>query len=175
MDLKNNKQRRKSIYILLLIFVSLGPILHSFKLLPSMHLFCFNFTASAPIGLYLMSWDQTLRTGDYVILEPPEHARKYLIVQGYDTQLLLKPVAALPGERYEIRKPWLRIGSRLALIHAEDNNGMLLKSQPDGEYTVPDDKVLLVAWDVPRSFDSRYFGPVELSLVRRKVFFAVGE
>lgn len=165
-----NWTRLKTLYMFLILAGLTGPLLHSVQLIPSMNIMFFNFTRSAPVGMYLSCFDQKVSNGDYVIVSPPENAKHYLYDRHWTvSSFLLKHVAALPGEQYEIRKPWLVIGDKEAYIFTEDSDGLPMQALPNGVYTVPAGKALLVSFDVPRSFDSRYFGPVDQSLIVRKV------
>jgi conjugative transfer signal peptidase TraF len=161
---------RKSLVIAAILAVFSGPLLYSFGLLPSLNLVFFNWTRSAPVGIYLAADDQTLVDGDYVVLRPPEAAKPYLYGRHWTTApYLLKRVAALPGERYEWKLPWLLAGDKAAFIFRTDPDGLPLPVPPDGVYAVPARHVLLVSWEVKQSFDSRYFGPVAQAQVVRKV------
>lgn len=105
-----------------------------------------------------------------MIVFPPEEAKPYLYDRHWTVaSFLLKHVAALPGEQYEIRKPWLVMGDKEAYIFTEDSDGLPMQAPVNGVYTVPEGKVLLISFDVQKSFDSRYFGPVDQSLIIRKV------
>lgn len=162
--------QQKTLYMLLLLLCLTGPLLHSFGLIPSLNLLFFNSTRSAPVGIYFSCFDQNIQHGDYVIVFPPEEAKPYLYDRHWTvSSFLLKKVAALSGESYEIRKPWLVMGENKAYIFETDSDGLPMKAPPNGVYIVPEGKVLLVSFDVPRSFDSRYFGPVDQSLIVRKV------
>lgn len=161
---------QKSLAIAAILAVFSGPLLYSFGLLPSLNLVFFNGTRSAPVGIYLAAADQTLTVGDYVVLRPPETAKPYLYGRRWTTApYLLKQVAALPGERYERKMPWLFAGSKAAYIFRTDPDGLPLPVPPDGMYTVPAGHILLVSWEMEQSFDSRYFGPVAQAQVVKKV------
>ena len=54
-------------------------------------------------------------------------------------------------------------------IFDKDPDNLPLPHLANGDYDVPENKLLLVSWDVTSSFDSRYFGPVDNKLVRKKV------
>jgi type IV secretory pathway protease TraF len=49
---------------------------------------------------------------------------------------------------------------------AHDSEARVLPDYPTGQYRVPSGEIWLVSPHNPRSFDSRYFGPVPASLVR---------
>ena len=159
--------------ILIFVFVSAvftGPLLYSFGLIPSLKFMFLNSTRSAPVGIYFSAFNQTLSSGDYVVLYPPEEAKPYLYGRHWTiAPFLLKQVAALPGEQYERKMSWLMVGRQAAYAFRSDPDGLPLPVPPDGVFTVPESKVLLVSWDEPQSFDSRYFGPVDQSLIVRKV------
>lgn len=153
-----------------ILAVFTGPLLYSFGLIPSLKFVFFNFTRSAPVGVYFSAFDQNLSAGDYVVSYPPETAKPYLYGRHWTVApFLLKRVAALPGDRYERRMPWLIVGDQAAYIFRSDPDGLPLPVPPDGVFIVPDGEVLLVSWGEPKSFDSRYFGPVDQSLIVRKV------
>lgn len=60
-----------------------------------------NASASAPIGLYWIDHDASLRVGDLVAISPPEEIARFLDGRHYlpSGVPLIKHVAALPGQR----------------------------------------------------------------------------
>ncbi|WP_421934277.1 S26 family signal peptidase [Phenylobacterium sp.] len=70
-----------------------------------------NITASAPMGLYRVSRADPLRRGDLVVARPSGRLAAFLAERGYLPLgvPLIKPVAALPGQRV------CRVGSAIMI------------------------------------------------------------
>lgn len=168
MKLKHPK--RLWVSLALLVIFSIPPFLHSFRLIPSLNLLFFNFSHSAPKGVYIAAWDQEIRVGDYLVMTPPEITKPYLYGRQWTTaKHLLKRVAALEGEQYSISDNWIAMNDKRAFIYEIDPDNLPLPRLPAGTHIVPDSQFLLVSWDVPSSFDSRYFGPIDKTLIFKKV------
>lgn len=133
-----------------------------------------NTTPSAPGGLwYVSDAPPSIRRGELVEVCPPAApvvrlaADRGWIERG-DCQAgtipLLKAVAAVAGDRVQIA------GGELARINGRQvpNTAALsgIPAWPDGVYTVPAGAVWLFSSYSPNSFDSRYFGPVPVGLIR---------
>lgn len=133
-----------------LLLVLMGPVLHMFYV---------NHTASAPRGLYL-ALPVEPSYGDYVNVSCPEDVPP-LAEKG---ELLLKRLRGLPGDVYVVNDDALFLnGEYYPLFRAK-----YLPMLPKGTYTVPDGYYFLLN-DHPRSFDSRYLGPIAREQVHSKM------
>jgi type IV secretory pathway protease TraF len=120
---------------------------------------CLNLTGSAPRGLWLKSRvPAVVERGMWVILPAPASVKPW--VRGWWP--LLKPVAAVAGERVCIMKEtlWIR-GQSYGRVFAVAN-GRELPSLREGCATVSAGEVFLAS-AVRASMDSRYFGAVPVS------------
>jgi conjugative transfer signal peptidase TraF len=140
-----------------------------------------NTTDSMPLGLWRQAADQAARPGDVVLLCLPEtpatelgQARGYIAPGPCPTgqEILLKPIAAGAGDVVTVSPSGMSIDGRPIANSAQlarDSRGRPLPAYPAGTYRVPAGEIWLVSPHNPRSFDSRYFGPVPASLVRSTV------
>ncbi|NML16992.1 conjugative transfer signal peptidase TraF [Azohydromonas caseinilytica] len=131
----------------------------------------FNSTRSIAQGLYRVT-EEPLRAGAYVLACPPPvqpflEARARLYIgpgicpgrMGY----LMKRVVAVCGDRVELTEAAVVVNGRAVPGSARlpaDTVGRPLP-QPTSASTVLGDEVLLMGDVSPRSFDGRYFGPVD--------------
>jgi conjugative transfer signal peptidase TraF len=138
-----------------------------------------NGTPSMPRGLWQVVADDTpLRRGEIVTVCPPDTmlirlgaARGYIPAGrcpgGYEP--LVKPIAATVGD-------WVAVSAAGETVNGlpvqgtaqlgHDSAGRLLPPFPAGTYRVPPGQVWLLSGHDPRSFDSRYFGPVPVANVQ---------
>jgi len=120
-----------------------------------------NSTDSAPRGIYMMSLNQKLHYGDYVIVSLAVDVPKLHVERGF---LLLKQVRGFPDDEYLVTDDALEIrGKRYKIFHQEG-----LPELDAGEKQVPENEMLLLN-DVELSFDSRYLGPIQKDLIVKKV------
>lgn len=120
-----------------------------------------NDTNSAPKGIYMVSFNQNLHDGDYVIVSLPVDVPKLHVEKDF---LLLKQVRGFPGDEYTIFNDALEIkGREYKIFHQEG-----LPELSVGERQVPKDEMLLLN-DMELSFDSRYLGPISKILIVKKV------
>lgn len=127
-----------------------------------------NLTGSEPIGLYRAAKFEKLKRGDMVIVTVPPEFDRYLYTRRWLPQgwSLLKHVGAVPGDVYCVADSTLFInGVRIGPVYAADRHGLPLP-QLRGCHVVPQGKFLPVAVRIPRSFDGRYMGPLDVSLIR---------
>jgi|CXWL01.1.fsa_nt_gi conjugative transfer signal peptidase TraF len=145
---------------------------------------CFrlNLSPSLPPGVYFLIpafLSRPVERGDFALVCPPTavaataHARGYVgfgLCPGFVPEVL-KPIGALPGDRLAIRDGFVWInGSRIptALVLTRDSLGRPLTPFSALELEVPADSVFLLSSHSPRSWDSRYYGPVPLASVRAR-------
>jgi conjugative transfer signal peptidase TraF len=140
-----------------------------------------NTTDSMPMGLWRQAADQAARPGDVVLLcLPPTPATELGQARGYiapgpcptGQEILLKPIAAGAGEVVTVSPSGVSVDGRPIANSAQltrDSQGRHLPAYPAGTYRVPAGEIWLVSPHNPRSFDSRYFGPIPASLVRSTV------
>ena len=123
-------------------------------------LLIYNGTPSVPLGFYRRALWQAVEPGVIVALTPPEAARA---LGWTEHTLFLKHVVAVAGGRYCITDRETTVeGVSYAPPQAESDGRPL--PHPTGCATVPPGQVFVLN-DVPQSFDSRYFGPVPVSLI----------
>jgi conjugative transfer signal peptidase TraF len=81
-------------------------------------------------------------------------------------------MAARPGDTVQLTAGGMAVNGRLLANTAPlvtDTAGRPLQHWPFGKYVVAPGTVWLASSYSPRSFDSRYFGPVDASQVREQV------
>lgn len=132
-------------------------------------------TSSEPIGLYLVS-SGILRRGDFAQACLPSSVACLGKARGYlgsgtcpcRTRAVLKRIAALPGDDVRITEYSVLVnGRRLPSTarRASDSNGRPIPRIPPGHYQVAPDSIWILGMADPRSWDSRYFGPIPSSQV----------
>jgi len=122
-----------------------------------------NYTDSLPRGIYQL---RPLSRADHdmiVVFPVPESVRDIVYGRGWLMKgaLLMKPIAALPGESVSVTDEGLYIDKRLfGPVFVSDRQGMPLP-QIRFSSLIRENQVF-VASPSKRSFDSRYFGPVHV-------------
>lgn len=132
-----------------------------------------NSTPSMPRGLWwVTSRDAPVRRGEIVTICPPDTE---LIRQGAERgyiptgpcfggfEPLVKPIAATGGDTVAVRPDGIVVNGEPVKGTAQlsrDSAGRPLRALPAGLYRVAPGDVWLLSGHDPRSFDSRYFGPV---------------
>jgi conjugative transfer signal peptidase TraF len=126
--------------------------------------FVWNLTPSVPPGLYLRRVGAPITVGSTVVLPVPPRVRELVRERHYlpPGATLMKHVVALPGDHVCLDgDTYLVNGRALARVRRVDSRGRPLPLYRFcGE--VPPGRAF-VATAEPLSFDSRYFGPVDLS------------
>lgn len=126
-----------------------------------------NDSPSLPIGLYKQAHD-----GNIAGWCPDGPAAAQALQRNYrhagicadGGQPLLKPIVARSGDRVELDPEGLWVNSVLLPNSApmvKDSAGRPLEHYPYGHYSVEPGQVWVISSHDRRSFDSRYFGPVQ--------------
>lgn len=132
-----------------------------------------NASPSLPIGIYIESAEGSA----LVEFCPAEPVGSFAAARGYrdagscpdGATPLMKPVVARFGDTVEFSEGGVAVNRRLLPNTAPQNadtQGRPLKHFPFGRYVVERGTVWVASTYNPRSFDSRYFGPIPESLIR---------
>ncbi len=138
----------------------------------------FNDSPSMPTGLYVRTSSES--RSSLVVFCPAEPFARLSGQRGYRSrgncgdgaEPLAKPIAARPGDIVELSAHGITVNGRSlpnTAPLATDTAGRPLSHWPFGRYVVAPSTVWVASSYSPRSFDSRYFGPVEASQVREHV------
>jgi conjugative transfer signal peptidase TraF len=135
-----------------------------------------NTSPSLPMGLYITA-DSDANLVEFCPVEP---FATLAIVRGYrDSGIcpdgaapLMKPVVAKPGDVVELSARGISVNGALLSNTAplsKDTKGRPLEPWPFGRYLVASGTVWVASSYHPRSFDSRYFGPISMAAIRERL------
>lgn len=136
-----------------------------------------NTTKSIPIGLYLTS-SSAIEKGAYVMFCPPPSAvfdearqRGYigsgLCPGGYG--YMMKKVLAAKADAVTVADDGVRVNGELLPLSAPlraDKAGRPLARYQTNRYALGNSEVLLMSDVSSTSFDSRYFGPIDVAQIK---------
>lgn len=135
-----------------------------------------NTTKSIPVGLYWKS-DAPVEKGAYVMFCPPkvgvfaDAKERGYIAGGFcdgDYGYMMKRVLAAKGDEVSVADDGVRVNGEL-LPHSvpvkADPAGRPLPRYQSDRYTLGTSEVLLMSDVSDKSFDARYFGPVNRSQI----------
>jgi conjugative transfer signal peptidase TraF len=136
-----------------------------------------NMTASLPKGIYLITNDEDAPLVEFC---PQGVFSALSAVRGYRPRGLcpdgaapiLKPVIAHSGDTVGLNTDGIRVNGRLLPNTAPrlvDTAGRPLPAWPPGVYSVAPATVWVASNYHPDSFDSRYFGPIPLDIIRHRL------
>jgi conjugative transfer signal peptidase TraF len=136
-----------------------------------------NTSPSLPMGLYIITADAG---ADLVEFCPMEPFATLSIVRGYrdpgacsdGAAPLLKPVIASAGDVVEVSARGISVNGALLPNTApltRDTKGRHLEAWPSGRYVVDPGTIWVASSYHPRSFDSRYFGPLSTAAIRYRL------
>ena len=125
----------------------------------------YNGSSSSRIGFYWID-DGPIKLGDFVLMNAPENAREIIETRHYlpPNVPLIKRVVGIGGD--EICRHGRNIsvnGIGMGIAKSEDLFGRALPVWQGCE-TLADDQLFVLNFH-PDSFDGRYFGPVDRSLI----------
>jgi conjugative transfer signal peptidase TraF len=144
----------------------------------------FNYTHSAPFGIYYeISAPETTpqQPAPYVFFCPDVRWPSMKDQPNYRDPMrtcpdgfspFIKPVVAWPGDTVEASAAGIAVNGQMLPNTAtidHDSTGRKIHPFPAGKYRVRDGELWVVSSFSPRSFDSRYFGPIPLRSVHRWV------
>jgi conjugative transfer signal peptidase TraF len=138
---------------------------------PHIPILIYNPSPSAPLGYYVTQPNQSLKRGEWVLLQAPDRARALADSRGYlpATVPMIKAVAALGGDRVcAVDRTIFINGAAAATRLRSDHRGRELP-QWSGCQTLRADEVFVLNRKAPSSFDGRYFGIVSLKSVRARL------
>lgn len=136
-----------------------------------------NTTPSIPVGLYWAS-DAPVTVGSYVLFCPPQREdflearrRDYIGAGACPGGFghLMKRVLAAKGDRVSMRAEGVLVNGQELPFSASktvDGGGRPLPRPPASELLLGDGEFLLMATNNPKSFDGRYFGPINRSQIK---------
>jgi conjugative transfer signal peptidase TraF len=136
-----------------------------------------NISPSLPFGLYKVDAGAGANLVEFCPAEPfgsLANARGYRHsgVCADGGSRLLKPVTARPGDVVAMTADGVRVNGQLMPNSAPrtmDTTGRPLSPWPFGTYLVKPGTLWVLSSYHPRSFDSRYFGPIAESAVRARL------
>jgi conjugative transfer signal peptidase TraF len=136
-----------------------------------------NTTNSLPKGIYLITSDENAPLVEFC---PSGVFSVLSSMRGYrppglcpdGRAPLLKPVIAHPGDTVVLSEEGFRVNGRLLPNTAPqriDSAGRTLTAWPAGIYSVTPATIWVASTYHPKSFDSRYFGPIPPGLIRHRL------
>jgi conjugative transfer signal peptidase TraF len=135
-----------------------------------------NTDSAAPAGIYRVV-DKHIKRGDLVAACLPIAIAQQGLARGYlrtgecpgNAEPVGKIAGALPGDVVEVERGWVAVNGvkipRSALA-THDSARRPLPHSVWGNHTVGANEVWVFGFNDPRSWDSRYFGPIPFSNVR---------
>jgi len=162
------------------VFLSLGALAIVAMLFWTGFGVVFNYTHSAPFGLYREQFDSEAGIHDpapYVFFCPDRRWPSMRDEPNYRDPMrtcpdgfspLIKPVVAWPGDLVSVSADGISVNGHMLKNSTpieRDSKGQELRRFTAGEYRVGTKELWVVSSFSPRSFDSRYFGPIPFKSV----------
>ncbi len=135
--------------------------------MPATPLLVYNASRSVPLGFYVLEAPDTLSTGDLVLVRTPQSVRGLADHRRYlpATVPMLKHISALSGDTVCAQGDTITINGMVSVMRqTHDHLGRAMPWWTGCRFLGRDD-VFLLNPDVPLSFDGRYFGVIDRSLI----------
>jgi conjugative transfer signal peptidase TraF len=173
------RQTRSSAgWVISLLVLALGAGTLSLTLLAAWAGLRLNDSPSMPTGLYIRTSSES--DASLVVFCPVDPFARLSAERGYRSrgncpdaaEPLAKPLAARPADVVELSGKGMSVNGKLlpnTAPLATDTASRPLPHWPFGRYVVAPGTLWVASSYNPRSFDSRYFGPVKASQVREHV------
>lgn len=127
-----------------------------------------NITPSMPIGLWIVRPLPSKPVRGQIVAICADRASERSAGPGScpaDRPVLLKPIVAIPGDQVSISEGGISVnGESFNASRTLPVAGV--PAMPLGHYTVADSEVWVIATGHPRSYDSRYLGPLPIANIR---------
>lgn len=143
------------------------------------NLIIYNHTESIPRGYYRTVPFTHVERDMIVVVCPAKFIRATASIRHYlkpgtcdGLEPMIKYVSAIPGDKVEVSAREVDVNGvdlPISFRSKIDSQGKPLGHVPDGTYIIPPNKIWL-AGRTRRSWDSRYYGPVPIDLVRAQAF-----
>jgi len=146
--------------------IGIAAIAAAIRLRPDWRII-YNPSESAPRGWYLVKPADSLGLGHYVVAWPPAGAANLAAERGYlpSSVPILKQVFAVAGQEVCTRDGTTVVADTLT-VRALDVDGAGRSLLPwQGCRTLQAGEIFLLNPGNPSSFDSRYFGPIDIRAV----------
>lgn len=134
--------------------------------------FVVNVTSSIPMGIYYRFGDnKSIAKNELVEFFPKGSLKSFVIENGYlrEDMSFLKIVSGVAGDCYEVKDNNFYINDTyIGPVFQYDSKGHKLPQISTGKHTVSQGFVLLTTPSV-RSFDSRYYGEIPISIIKNKI------
>ena len=118
-------------------------------------------------GFYFVRPVKHLMRNEIVIFYPPKKAKQLLIKNNWSPKsgLLIKHVMAIPDDTvcYQRNSLWINHKNIAPIYHFYAKGKRLPQYHFCGR--LPKDEYLLISTKVKKSFDSRYFGPINKRMI----------
>lgn len=171
------RRKLKIVFFAMLV----GSVFGCLAVNPAPFLF-FNVSKSAPLGF----WIRTIKQdppgrGTFYALCLPDPIAKVALLKRYliyikksspcsgHVPMVLKRIAALPGDRIDLSKAGVRVNGTLvpgSMLRTTDSKGRRLSHMSYGSHTIPSGEIFLLGENLSVSWDSRYYGPVPARSLR---------
>src|SRR5450432_233384 len=156
--------------------IAFGVVVATFQLSGTLGL-RINTSPSLPMGLYIATADAGANMVEFC---PAEPFATLSIIRGYRDPgtcrdggaPLLKPVIAKAGDVIELSARGISVNGVFLSNTApltRDTKGRPLEAWPFGRFLVAPGTVWVASSYHPRSFDSRYFGPLSTAAIRNRL------